>query len=371
VGWKATGEPIARRQRDKWVVRVDGIDTETGKHRPKQLGTFASRRAAEKAARDATVEGPSLDRSSVAATIERWLELRTDVSAKTRDQYRWASRHILAGLGSVRVSDLDRDDIVRWLSSLAESGLSPRSVQICRTVLKAALADAVEDGRLKRNPAQRVALPAKVAVGRDLEAWTPEEIERFVTEADRHRLGAVFRVAVFYGLRRSELLALKWDDLDSVNGTLTVDEGLVATDDGPVWTTGKNRRSRRTIPLDAKTVARLQAHRAQQRVERLAAGPKWTDLDLIAATGVGTPIEPRNYDRMLAAVITRAGVPRLSSHGLRHTAATHMVANATDVGELRAIADVLGHSTDMLLQIYAHALPHAGTVVAQRIEGRS
>ncbi len=81
-------------------------------------------------------------------------------------------------------------------------------------------------------------------------------------------------------------------------------------------------------------------------------------------------VSPGNFDQTLDRIVKRAGLPRLTSHGLRHTAATHMVREAADVGELRAAADVLGHSPDVLLKTYAHVLPDSMAAVAERIGNR-
>lgn len=85
MGWKATGRPVVRRQREKFVVRVDGIDTGTGKHRPRQLGTFPSQRSAERAAREFRVEDVVVDRGTVGWLVRRWVESRTDISVKARE----------------------------------------------------------------------------------------------------------------------------------------------------------------------------------------------------------------------------------------------------------------------------------------------
>ena len=80
---------------------------------------------------------------------------------------------------------------------------------------------------------------------------------------------------------------------------------------------------------------------------------------------------PRSLDRALEILIAEAGLPRLTSHGLRHTAATHMVRDAHDIGELRAVADLLGHSPDMLMKTYAHAMPESTRAVTDRIAART
>jgi integrase len=136
------------------------------------------------------------------------------------------------------------------------------------------------------------------------------------------------------------------------------------------WTEGKTARSRRVIPLDPATMRAIQGRRRAQIAERMAAGGAWEDYDLVVATRIGRPVTPRNFDHTLKLVIEKAGVPRLSSHGLRHTAATHMVRTADDVGELRAAAEVLGHSPDMLLRIYAHTVPESLRALTDKVSRR-
>lgn len=371
MAWKATGQPTVRKQRDKWVVRVDGIDTATGKHRPRQLGTYASQRTAMAAARSTRAEDRSTERGTVSWLVRRWVASRTDITEKAQEQYAWAIPHIESGLGAIPLATLDRDDVTRWIEGLAAGGkLSRRSVQICRTVLRAALAEAVDEGLLPRSPAARVPLPrvvAKPVVEKEAVAWTASEVDRFLAATADHRWAIAFRLGVLYGLRRSEVLALRWDDVDSAKSTLRIDESLVATNEGAAWSNAKNERSRRTIPLDDDTMRALLKRRAEQAAERLAAGTEWEDDNLVVATRSGRLVLPRSYDRALSTIVERAGLPRLTSHGLRHTAASHMVQSARDLGELRAIADLLGHSPEMLMNTYAHALPNSQAAIVERL----
>ena len=375
MGWKATGPPTVRKQRDKWVVRVDGIDTATGKHRPRQLGTYPSRRAALAAARAGQADRRSTERGTVSWLVRRYVAGRTDITLKSRESYEWAIPHIEAGLGAIPVARLDREDVAQWIEGLASAGdLSRRSVQICRTVLRAALAEAVDEGIILRSPAARVALPrtvAKPAKVKDIEAWDAAEVTRFLEATREHRWAVGFRLGALYGLRRSEVLALHWDDLEVEKQTLRIDQSVVAVSTGAAWSDAKNERSRRRIPLDDETLRALKRRRSEQATERLLGGSSWEDHDLIIATRLGGLVLPRSYDRALALAIDKADVPRITSHGLRHTAATHMVAGATDIGQLRAIADILGHSPDMLMKTYAHAMPAITSVVVRGIAERS
>jgi hypothetical protein len=139
--WKQTSQPTVQRHRERWVVRVAGIDTETGQRRPRQVGTFTSRRSAQAAATSFAASGGHL--------VDQWVACKLDVSSKTRLQYEWAAGHIKTGLGAVRLDRLERDDVARWLEGLASGGdFSRRSIQIFWMVLRAALDDAVATGEL-------------------------------------------------------------------------------------------------------------------------------------------------------------------------------------------------------------------------------
>ena len=379
MAWKSTGRPTVRQQRDKWVVRVDGIDTETGKDRPRQLGTYPSQRAARRALAELLERGDAesavrADKGTVGEFVDAWAAAKVDVSPKGRQQYEWAAKHIRQGLGGIPLDRLTRDDVAGWIDGLAAGGVySRRSIQIFRMVLRAALDEAVAEGRLRRSPAARVGMPRVVVKAdrvREVPAWTEDDVRKFLAAVKDHRWYGPIRLDVLYGLRRSELLGLKWGDIDLKAGTVRVERGLTEVGGVPTWTDGKNARSRRTIPIDPTTAQHLGAHRRRQAEERLAAGSTWVDNDLLVASRTGTVVSPGNFDQTLERLVLRAGVPRLTSHGLRHTAATHMVRHASDIGEIRAAADLLGHSPDMLMRTYAHALPESVRTVTDKIAQR-
>jgi integrase len=376
VAWKQTSHPTVQRQRDKWVVRVDGIDTMSGARKPRQLGTYPSRRSARTAASSFAASGEGgAERDTVAAVVDRWVAGKVDVSSKTRLQYEWAAGHISSGIGGVRLDRLDRDDVARWLERLAADGqLSRRSIQIMRMVLRAALDDAVDLGDLRRSPASRVGMPRNVAkTSRELNrtAWTEDELRQFLASIAGHRWAGPIRLAALYGLRRSEMLGLTWSAIDLRKGTVRIERALIEVHGRPEWTEGKNARSRRTIPVDKSVVEALKAHRRFHAEERLVCGADWHDHDLVVATRNGRPVSPGNFDQTLERLVRQAGVTRLTSHGLRHTAATHMVRYASDLGEVRAAADILGHSPDMLMRTYAHVMPESIRTVTEKIEQRS
>jgi hypothetical protein len=161
------------------------------------LGKYPSKRSAEAAARTAVLEGRSgPERGTVGWLVRSWVASRTDISQKGREQYEWAVPHIESGLGAIPLDRLDRDDVAGWLEQLAAGGrLSRRGIEICRTVLR----DAVEEGRLRRNPGARVPMPRQIAKppkARVTEAWTEAEVADFLRAAAEHRWAVGFRIAV-------------------------------------------------------------------------------------------------------------------------------------------------------------------------------
>lgn len=373
--WKQTGHPAVQKQRERWVVRVPGINPETGRRQPRQIGTFNSRRSAQAAAAAFAASGEvGSDRDTISYLVDRWVAGRLDVSNKTRLQYQWAAGHIKSGIGAIQVHRLEREDVARWLEGLATGGeLSRRSIQIIRMVLRASLDDAVATGDIRRSPAARVAMPRQVSKPtreREADAWTEAELKRFLGAIEKHRWEGPLRLIALYGLRRSELLGLRWSDVNTRKRTVRIEQGIVDVGGRPEWSDGKNARSRRTIPIDKAMATDLDRHRRFQAEERLAAGRAWVDNDLFIATKTGGVVSPRNFDQTLGRLIGKADVRRLSSHGLRHTAATHMVRHAEDIGEIRAVADILGHSPDMLMKTYAHALAESVRTVTDKIGQR-
>ena len=192
---------------------------------------------------------------------------------------------------------------------------------------------------------------------------------RFLDVTRDHRWAIGFRLGVLYGLRRSEVLALRWDDVDTAAKTLRVDQSVVAVNTGVAWSDAKNERSRRRIPIDDDTFRLLNptpgraGHLASPRRCRVG-GQRADHRDAARAPG------PPPLLRPCACADRRKGRPPTADVArFATTAATQMVAGATDIGQLRAIADILGHSPDMLMNTYAHAMPHSTAEVIALIGG--
>lgn len=165
------------------------------------------------------------------------------------------------------------------------------------------------------------------------------------------------------GLRRSEMLGLSWDDVDLEAGTLTVRRSLVRAKGKLSLGETKTPGSRRTLFLPNEVVEVFRRHKARQATERLAAGESWVHSGLVITSEVGTPFDPDNFRRRLSRLTTSAGLGHWSTHELRHSAASLMLAN--QVG-LKVVSETLGHSSIRLTaDTYAHLLAPARKEAAE------
>jgi len=182
-----------------------------------------------------------------------------------------------------------------------------------------------------------------------------EDARRLIDAIRGDRLEALWICALTVGLRRGELLGLRWSDVDQEAGVLTVRQTVLRVDGRLVFSEPKTARSRRSVPVPEPALARLRAHRARQAAERLAAGERWRDHGLVFASTVGTPLEPRNVDRAWHAVRAKVGLDWLRLHDLRHACATFLLASGASP---RTVMKTLGHSQIALtMNTYAHVLP--------------
>ncbi|RBM05694.1 site-specific integrase, partial [Streptomyces sp. PT12] len=219
---------------------------------------------------------------------------------------------------------------------------SDRTVRFLLVILRAALEHAVREDELPRNVARNVEL--SMGTRREIEPLTVDEGRLLLAAARGNRLWAAYELAVRLGLRRGEVLGLRWKDVDLYEGVLTVRQALQRVGGELLVVAPKTQRSARRVALPAECVRALRAQRAQQLADKHAAGENWkgTGAGLVFTTKNGTPIEPRNLNRSFDALCARAGVRKVRFHDLRHTCASLLHEQGADA---RTIMEVLGHSS--------------------------
>lgn len=355
---RGNGEGSIYQERGMWVAVVSYRDA--GKLRRKKVyrATQREAQAAQAKLRSDLALGvvPLDERLTLADYLVRWLdERKPHVRERTWQWYADTVRLYLAPhLGHVVLARLTPHDVTKFMRRLLDDGKSASLVRHVRNTLRAVLTRAMKDGLVVRNVAALADAPRVV---RNTAGFlSPDEVVRLLDATKGDRLAALWILAIGVGLRRGELVGLRWQDIDLDTRTLRVEQqiqrmkgrGLVATEP-------KSRESRRVIKLPASVVAALREHRARQAVERLAAGPAWTDTGLVFTTEGGNARDPRNILRRFQEALTAAGLPKRKLHECRHTAASLLFAEGV-AG--RVVQEILGHSDIRLtLATYTHVMP--------------
>lgn len=367
-----------------WRVRVDMVDPATGKRRQPQR-TYKTRREAETGLAHWLVEierGTAVLPASttVGEYLRYWLDSSAQhrVAASTLESYEQKVRlYVMPTLGAVPLQKLTPTQLQALYSNLLKgdkarkrAAVSPRTVRYVHAILHRALKEAMGLGLVARNVTDSVAPPK--AVRPPIKCWDAAQAKRFLEVAADDGYSPLWLIALFTGMRRGELLALRWSDVDLTAGVVHVCQSASTVKRGDRFTPPKTASGRRTIDLEAPCVQALREHRARQNERRLALGDMWQDFDLVFASEIGTVIDGNNVYHRFVRLVGKAGVPRIPFHGLRHTHATLMMKKLVHP---KVVSALLGHSDITLtLQTYSHVLPQmrkeaAGIFAAAIAEG--
>jgi integrase len=243
-----------------------GTDPATGRRITKYITLKASRAQAQAEAAKiiaSTVTGEYVDpsRETVAEFVERWLKdwAAINLSAKTLERYSELLRnHVCARVGAITIQKLRAVDLHGIYADMAEAGLADRTRLHVHRVVHRMLGHAAKWGSVTRNVATLVDAPT--VASREVEILTAPQIQSVVQTLRRQSLYPIATLALATGMRRGELLALRWQDVDLEGGKLRVERSLEQTKAGLVFKTPKTRYGRRTISLPSSTLVELKAH---------------------------------------------------------------------------------------------------------------
>ena len=353
--------------------RADGRWCASAKVSGKRKYIYGSTRGAVRkklsAAQRAVEDGLRVpgDLQKLGAYLNRWLAdvAAATVRASTHIRYReLLAGHVIPSVGHVPLSKLSPQDLNALYTDLSKS-LAPRTIGHVHRVLHRALRDAVRWGLLTRNVCEAVT-PPRVA-RQEMKVFTPEQSRRFLEAARNDPLEALYVLALTTGLRQGELLALRWEDLDEGAGRLSVRRSLrYLSQRGFVEGEPKTSRGRRNILLTPVALAALKRHQARQ-LDRRSRSPSWQDLGLVFPNRRGGFIQATNLlRRSFRPLLTRAGLPKIRFHDLRHSTATLLLLAGVHA---KIVSEILGHSTvSFTLDAYSHVLPSMQAEATAKME---
>lgn len=299
--------------------------------------------------------------------IDRWLPGRAaSVRASTFDNYRRIiDKHLVPRIGHVKLQQLSADHLDRLYAELLAGGLAPKTVRNIHALIHKALKDALRKSLVTRNIADAADPPSGARGEREMWTWTPEQLRTFFEGMANHRLAAAYLLKATTGMRRGEILGLRWSDVDFKAHRLNVRHTILSiayeiTEGAP-----KTAKGRRSITLDPETLRVLGAHRAAQRTEKARAGGRYEDHDLVFPRNDGRPVHPDYFSQTFDRTVRRLGLPKIRLHDLRHTHATLGFAAGVPV---KVMSERLGHATVAFTQdVYMHAVPALEEAAADQI----
>lgn len=360
---------VTRLTARSWRLRWDaGIDPATGRRRQAGRTVRGTKREAEAVLRQILGTDTHTERHTLAELVDAWFQLvEGDLSPKTvEDRRRIWRLHVRPALGSQHIDRIGAAQLDALYASMRRRHYSPATVVKVHAFLRGAFGQAVKWGWLASNPAQRATPPkqprTKVVVP-DVEA-----IHRVLSllDAEAPHFGALYRLGALTGMRRGELCALRWSDVDLEAGVLHVRRALVAVSGIKVEKPTKSDRVRR-LAIGPEAVAVLRTHRAYVAEKRLSLG-LGQDADGFVFPAVldrDRPIHPSTVTHRWRAWCDRAGVSGLRLHDLRHHSASKLVAAGVD---LRTVMERHGWSSLATTQRYVHAVEAKDREAAEVLE---
>ena len=354
-----------------YAVIYEGIDPATGRERRRWIPAGSKKGDAEKLVNDLVRranagELAAADRITLGDYLtSRWLPTqRSQLRPSTFDSYeRNLKLHVIPTIGRVPLQKLTPEDLDSLYARLLESGrrdgkggLSVKTVRYVHLILHKALKDALRKGSVLRNVADAADPPKLSSAKRpEIRVWEAHELRHFLSLIEPHRLGTAFHVSSHTGMRRGELLGLRWMDIDFEASRLSVRQAVISVAYDLQLSEVKTSNGRRTIDLDRRTIAVLEAWRKRRDEEhRMLGTPRRRD-ELVFCHADAMPTHPDVFSQIFDRTVARSGLPIITLHDLRHTHATLLLRAGVPI---KVVSERLGHaSPSFTMTVYQHVLP--------------
>lgn len=370
---------IRRRGERSWELKFDiGTDPLSGKRLTRYHSFKGTKReAAAELTRlmAAADKGDYVDpsKATLADFLDRWETwAATQVSAKTLERYKeLAAHHVRPHLGAAKVQKLRAVNFAELYGKLQKpkadggAGLAPRTVGHVHRLMHHVLGHAVKWGVIANNPVASAEPPRVERT--EVEILAPDEVKAVLKALRDTPLYPVAVIGLATGMRRGEMVAFRWCDVDLEQGRIRVERSLEQTNAGLSFKPPKTKAGRRTVSIPPSIVAELRTHWRRQQEQRLALGlGKAADDDLVFARHDGTAWPPDSLTADWARTIRILKLPKVTLHALRHTHVSQLIASGLDVV---TVSRRIGHSNPTVtLGVYAHLFGNTDERAAEVVE---
>ncbi len=368
---RSNGEGNIRKRKDgRWEGRYTaGINPENGKQIFKNVLGKTQAEVKEKL-KKALADSQQLDlakqgKYTVGTWMDVWFEnvAKIKVRPSSHQTYRgYIDNHIKPNIGNIPLEKLTTMELQKFYRKLLTKGrverieskdqpkgLSAKTARNVNQVISSAMDFAIAQKIISENPCKAVALP-KIE-HKEMQTIPAEQLQAFLTEAKATGVYEMYYIELATGLRRGELLGLKWEDIDMQQGIIRVRRQIARVDGKIVEAPLKTKNSYRTVTISPQAIEVLKVQKAKTNDQYVFPSPN------------GGPISPDSVNNMLKRVLERAGIPKVRFHDLRHTFATIALQNGVDI---KTVSGMLGHfSAGFTLDTYAHVTTAAQKEAAQ------
>jgi integrase len=347
---------IYQRKDGRWVAEITLED-----HSRKQFYGKSKKEVQEKLRQAINQQQLGVLATGQQQTVEQFLEYwledvhKAKIRLRTYESYRnILNNHLLPDLGHIRLQRLTAQHVQSLYAKKQKEGLSAGSIGVVHAVLHKALDHAKRIKLVVNNVCDDVELPKREV--HEIQPLTPDQALMFLQKVREHHLETLLTLALATGMRKGEILGLRWQDIDFEQGSLQVRRTLFyMAHYGFKEGEPKTAKSRRKIALPQFVIDSLKRHRTIQLEARLQAGSAWIDRDLVFPNSNGDFLQPMTLFNHFSKLLKEIGLPHIRFHDLRHSAATLLLSMGVP---LKVVQELLGHSNfSMTANIYAHVLP--------------
>ena len=352
---------IIKRSKGSWTIIINlGRDPATAKRKQQWVTIRGTKKQAETRLAELLNQMDTggfikPTKETFGSFLQRYLDdyISTQIRATTLEAYQQRGKHLIDGFGHIPVLELREEHIHKYYREKSKT-LSPGTLIKHHNLLRSALSQGVIWRTLTRNVAEAVK-PPKVS-RKEMRALTGPEVHRMLEACEDTAWHSIFHTLTWTGLRRSELLGLRWKDVDLILASLRVVQSVQRLNTGEfIVQEPKTASGRRTIALSPASCLVLREHREKQEADATLLGRQLAEDDLVFSHPDGSPRDPSTLTLAFRRLTRRIGLDGVRLHDLRHTMASLYLEQGVNP---KTVAERLGHaSVTITLDLYSHCLP--------------